>query len=103
MIRFILTGDLCNAWNEFGGLSDQLCLLSVVLHLGVAENAAFAIPYDCEMRQRLQRLARRRDSTIDFAKFLGEENGEVGRYLKTDLRKGRPPPYTQTTGKTRKN
>ena len=54
----------------------------------MTENAAFAIPHDCEMRQRLQRLARRRDSTIDFAKFLGEENGEVGRYLKTDFGKG---------------
>ena len=95
LLRFILTGDLCNAWKEFGGLSAQLCHLSVVLHLGVTENGAFAIAYDTEMRLRLQRLARRRDSSVNFAKFLSEENDEVKRYLKSDLGKGRPPQTTE--------
>ena len=95
LLRFILTGDLCNDWKDFGGLSAQLCHLSVALHLGVAENAAFAIACDCEMRQRLQRMARRRDSSLDFAKFLSEENDEAGRYLKSDLGKSRPPQTTE--------
>ena len=90
LLRFILTGDLCNAWKLFGGLSAQLSHLSVVLHLGVVENGSFAIAYDTEMRLRLQRLARRRDSSVDYAKFLSEENDEVKRYLKSDLGKGRP-------------
>ena len=78
-----------------GGLPAQLCHLSVFLHLGVTENAAFAIPYDCVMRQRLQRLARRRGSSLDFAKFLSGENDEVERYLKSDFGKGRPPQTTE--------
>ena len=69
-LMFSLTCGLCNAWKVFGGLSAQLAHLSIVLHLGVTENAAFAITYDCEMRHRLQRLARRRDDTVDFAKRL---------------------------------
>ena len=97
MIRFILTGDLCNACENIGGLSAQLCRLGVVLHIGVAENAAFAIFYDCEVRQRLRRLARRRSTSLDFAKFHSEENDGAKRYLKSDLGKGRPPFPTQTT------
>ena len=45
VIRFILTGDPCNAWKEFGGLADQLSFLRVALRLGVAANAAFATSY----------------------------------------------------------
>ena len=96
-IRFIITGDLCNDWKDFGGLSAQLRHLGVALHLGVTENAAFAFPYDCEMRQRLQRMARRRVSSLDFAKSLSEENDEAKRYLKSDLGKDHPPLSTQTT------
>ena len=84
LLRFILTGDLCNDWEDFGGLSSQLCRLIDVLHLGVTKHAAFAISYDCEMRHRLQRLARRMGSSLDFAKFLIGENDEVGRYIKSD-------------------
>ena len=67
----------------------------------MVENGAFAIAYDTEMRLRLQRLARRRGSSVDFAKSLSEENDEVKRYLKSDLGKGRPsvgkgiPPATK--------
>ena len=78
-----------------GGLSAQISHLSIALHLGVTGNAAFAISYDSEVRQRLQRLARRRDSTVDFSKFLSEENDEAKRYLKSETGKGRPPPANQ--------
>ena len=42
-------------------------------------------------------MARRRDDAVGYSKFLSEENDEVERYLKSDLRKGRPPLHTQTT------
>ena len=57
----------------------------------ITENAAFAIPYDWEIRSRLQRFARRRDTSVDLAKFPIEENEDVKRDLKSDLGKGRPP------------
>ena len=82
LLRFILTGDLCNAWKAFGGLAAQLSHISIALHLGIAENAAFAIAYDSDLRNRIQRLARRRDATLDFGKILSEENDEVKRYLR---------------------
>ena len=70
LFRFILTGDLRNDWKDFGGLSSQLPHLSIVRHLRITENAAYEIPYDWVIRSRLQRLTRRRDAAVDFAKFL---------------------------------
>ena len=73
-------------------MTAQLSHLSIALHLGVIENGAFAIAYDSEARNRTQRLARRRDATLDFGKLLSEENDEAERYLKSiDLGKGRGP------------
>lgn len=46
MLRFIFTGDPCGAWKHFGGLSAQLSLLSIAMHLAVSETAVFAISYD---------------------------------------------------------
>ena len=90
VIRRILAGDICNAWNAFGCLAAQLSPIRVALHLGVTENAEFAISYDHEVRARIHRLARKRDPSADYAKFLSGENGEGKRYLKTDLARGRP-------------
>ena len=46
LVRFIFTGDLCNDWDMFGGLSSQLSHLSIGLHLCITENAPRAISYD---------------------------------------------------------
>ena len=43
LLRFILTGDLCNAWNVFGCLAAQLSHMGVVLHLGVTEMGRFLL------------------------------------------------------------
>ena len=91
MLRFVFTGDICSAWSNFGGLAAQFCMLSAVIHLAVVETAAFAIAYDAELRGRTQRLARRRDTQVDFAKMLSEENEDVKRYLEIDLGKGKAP------------
>ena len=88
MLRFIFTGDLCDSWQHFGGLCAQLSLLSIVLHLAVVETANFAIAYDRELRSRIQRLARKRDTKTDIILMITEENDEVERYLKSDLGKG---------------
>ena len=70
MMRFISTGDICLAWPNFGGLTAQFCLLSIALHLAAIETAAFAIAYDNELRERAQRVDRRRDTQVYFAKMI---------------------------------
>ena len=83
-------GSLCNYWDSIGCLAAQLSHLSITLRLGVAENAAFPISYGIELRNRIQRMERRRDPGVDFGKYLSEENDEVNRYLTSlDLGKGR--------------
>ena len=89
LLRFIFAGDLTDSWGSFGGLQAQFSHLSIVLHLAVVETAAFAIAYDMELRTKIQRMARKRDSTADFAKLLSEENEEIKRYLKESLGKGK--------------
>ena len=84
-----ITGDLCNAWRDFGGLGAQLSHLIIVLHLGVSGNDDFAISDDLELRNRIQRLERNRDSAVDYPRLLIEDNGDVKSCLKTDLGKGR--------------
>ena len=79
MIRFVIAGDICSALSNFGGLPAQFRMISVFLHLAVVETAACAIAYDAELRGRIQRLSRRRDTQADFAKMLSEENGDVKR------------------------
>ena len=68
-----------SVWANFGGLPAHFCTISVALHSSVVETAAFAIAYDAELRGRIQRLSRRRDTQADFAKMLSEENGDVKR------------------------
>ena len=88
IIRFIFAGDLADSWGSFGGIQAQFSHLSIALHLAVVETTAFAIAYDQELRIKIQRMARKRDSTADFAKLLDEGNGEIKRYLKESLGKG---------------
>ena len=88
-LRFIFSGDLTNSWCSFGGLQAQFSHLSIVLHLAVTETASFAIAYDQEIRLKIQRMARKRDSAVDFGKLSGGENEEIKRYLKESLGKGR--------------
>ena len=90
ILGFILTGDLCNSWKAIEGIAAQLSHLSIAIRLGIAENAAFAIAYDCEVRDRTQRMARRRDSAVDSGKYIIGENDGAKRYLKSlGLGKGR--------------
>ena len=102
LLRFILTGDLRNAWEDFGGLYAQLSHLSIGLHLGLTGNSASAISYDWEIRSRLQPFSRRCDAAVDFAKFPIEENEGEKRYLKSDVGKGRPPQVLTRQNKKQK-
>ena len=84
MLRFILVGDLLDAWSSFGGLSDQLGHLSIALHIATVANVTLSIMYDSEVRAQIQRLARLRDEDTDFERLLTEENAEIKQRLKND-------------------
>ena len=77
IIRFIFDGDLTASCGSFGGLSAQFSHLSVALHLAVAGTSAFALANDHELRVKIQRMARKRDSPVCFTKLLSGENEEI--------------------------
>ena len=85
MLRFILVGDLLDAWSPFGGLSAQLSHLSIALHLATVGNVTLAIMYDSEVCAQIQRLARLRYADTDFERILTEENVEIKQRLKGGL------------------
>ena len=84
MLRFILVGDLLDAWSSFGGLSAQLSHLSIALHLAKVANVTLAIMYDSEVRAQIQRLSRLRGEDADFERLLTEETVEIKQRLKSD-------------------
>ena len=100
-VRYIFTGDLDDSWYAFGGLSAQLNHLSVLRHLAVTEYATLAIRYDRDLRLHLQRLARSRDSEVDFYQLLSEENNEINRQAKTEMEKNRSTKTPKTTSVTK--
>ena len=86
-LRFLLTGDMLDAWHSFGGLSAQLNHLSIVLHLAVVESVSYALSYDQELKAFAQRQARKRDTDTDFYRLFSEENDDIKRTIKTEWEK----------------
>ena len=60
-LRFIMTAEVCGAWQLFGGLTAQLNHLSIVLHLSTVETMAVALSYDRLVKAFLAEKARARE------------------------------------------
>ena len=76
-IRFILAGNLCSAWERFGGLVDQMNALGLALNISATANAGISIAYDMLMRKHIAQLERHRQMDVDFAQLLSKENGNI--------------------------
>ena len=103
ILRFVLVGDLLDAWSAFGGLSAQLSHLSISLHLADTESGAVAIMYDAEVRALIQRLARLRGDDADFVKILTGGNGEIKQRLKNERGKTKAEKATDKSSNGDKN
>lgn len=78
-IRFVLAGDLAQAWQTFGGLSAQLTHLGTVMNLAIAENATIAQTYDRMIRQHANELSKFRGREKDIIKLLYAEDQRIKR------------------------
>ena len=67
-LRFILDGDLCGAWDTFGGLSAQ-----------ITENATIAQTYDSKIRTYAQELSKFRQREKDIIDLLMDEDQRIKR------------------------
>ena len=73
-LRFLLADECCKAFQHFGGLSDQLNLVGIVLNLCVTESANLGLSYFRILSSKLEENARMRVISTDaFAALLSAE------------------------------
>ena len=68
-MRFILAGDLADAWADFGGLAGQLNQLAIVIEMSITDHAGIAITYDQRIRKGIRKIASKRSSNTDYLGF----------------------------------
>ena len=75
-MRFVVTADLCHAWDSFGGMAAQLPQITLLLSLAATENFARAMLYRKEIVRFLSESARAR-ITLNFRSYLSEVKGDI--------------------------
>ena len=78
-LRFIMAGDLCGAWDTFGGLAAQLTHLGTVMNLAITENATIAQTYDKKVRTYAHELSKFRQREKDIIDLLKNEDQRIKR------------------------
>ena len=76
-MRFILAGQICSAWSQFGGFSAQMNAHAVLLNIAISDNVGVAIAYDMQIRKHISHLARQRRNDVDYAQLLSKENEDI--------------------------
>lgn len=76
-LRFIIAGDLTDAWAEFGGITAQLNHLAVVLGLPITDHAGIAVTYDFRLRRAAQKLAKNWPPRTDYFEFLTSVDKDI--------------------------
>ena len=69
-MRFVLAGDLTDAWADFGGLVAQLNLIALVTDMAITDHPGIAITYDRRIHRHIQKLAQKRVSSTDYFSIL---------------------------------
>lgn len=75
--RFIMAGQICSAWEHFGGFSAQMNAQAAMLTLAETDNAGVAISYDLQIRKHIAHLARQRRADIDFDQLLSKRSEDL--------------------------
>ena len=76
-MRFILAGDLTDAWADFGGLTAQINMLGIVLDMAITDHAGIALTYDYRIHQLIRKLAHKRSTTADYFSLLSSVQADV--------------------------
>ena len=76
-LRFLLAGDLADAWADYGGIVAQINHLAVVLELSITDHPGIAATYDHRVRRLVQRIAKTRSTRTDYFELLSNLNKDV--------------------------
>ena len=96
LLRFLLAAECCGAFVHFGGLSDQLNLVAIVLNLCIAESVNLGLSYFRILSSKLEENARMRVLPLgSFALLLNTEQLDVKEQARREAilsaRDGAPP------------
>ena len=101
-LRFLLAGDLAGCWAPVGGIAVQMAHIGLILNMAIVENAATAMTYAEQFREKASHLARQRAAAVDWAHFLSEEEDVVGKNVLRELghasATAKPPTEKPTRG-----
>ena len=78
-MRFIVSAEVCGAWQLYGGLIAQVNNLGITLNIAVSENVGIALKYYEFLHAQLESYARSRASGVDFFRLLSEEQLDIRR------------------------
>ena len=85
-MRFLLSAELCNAFEPFGGIAHQLSHLSTVLNLSIVESVGVALAYHRIIVTKLQERARQRSAKLsDFTELLKSEDFSAKEQAKREI------------------
>ena len=87
-LRFLVTADLCHAWQPFGGLAAQLSQLTVLLALASTETCSFAMQYHAELSRFLSDAARAR-LDINYVDYLSAVKDDIFKRAPQEARANR--------------
>ena len=85
-LRFIISAEVCSAWDLYGGIIAQINNLGVTLNISISENVGTALKYFDFPHTQLESYARSRAADVDYFRLLSEEQQEIKRrFSKTPL------------------
>ena len=78
-LRFIVSADVCSAWDLYGGIIAQINNLGVTLNITISGNVGIALKYFDFLHTQLESYARSRATDVDYFRLLSEEQQEIKR------------------------
>ena len=76
-IRYIIAGDLTDAWGELGGLAAQINHPSIVWDLSITDHAGIAATYGRRIHQMIRKTAPKRPPNTDYFDIMRTLNSDV--------------------------
>ena len=78
-LRFVVTAEVCPAWDSYGDIIAQINNIGVSLNIAISENVGTSPKYFDFLHTQLESYARSRDTDIDYFKLLSEEQQDIKR------------------------
>ena len=76
-LRFIISAEVCAAWELYGGVIAPIDNLGATLNIAVSDNVGIALKYFDFLHAQLESYARSRATGIDYFQLLSEGQHDI--------------------------